>query len=55
VGNIVPKYLKEKNALDIKGCVEEMDKLIYGITVLKAAFDMALLRYCLTASRPAII
>jgi len=42
VGQYLAKILKEKNALDIKECVEEMDKLMYGNHSIKSAFDMAL-------------
>jgi o-succinylbenzoate synthase len=42
VGQYLAKILKEKNALDIKGCVEEMDKTIYGNHSIKSAFDIAL-------------
>src|SRR6185295_19272527 len=42
VGQYFAKALKGKNALDIKDCVLSMDKLIYGNTSIKSAFDMAL-------------
>ncbi|MBL7741784.1 MAG: dipeptide epimerase [Chitinophagaceae bacterium] len=42
VGQYFAKLLKGKNALDIEGCVTAMDKLIYGNTSIKSAFDMAL-------------
>ena len=42
VGQYFSKTLKEKNALDIKECVEAMDKTIYGNYSIKSAFDMAL-------------
>jgi L-alanine-DL-glutamate epimerase-like enolase superfamily enzyme len=42
VGQYLAKALKEKNALDIKECVQAMDKTIYGNHSIKSAFDMAL-------------
>ena len=42
VAQYLAKILKEKNALNIKECVEAMDKVIYGNTSIKSAFDMAL-------------
>jgi len=42
VGQYFAKTLKGKNALDIKECVEAMDKTIYGNYSIKSAFDMAL-------------
>jgi L-alanine-DL-glutamate epimerase-like enolase superfamily enzyme len=42
VGQYFAKLLKGKNALDIEGCIEAMDKLIYGNASIKSAFDMAL-------------
>ena len=42
VGQYFAKVLKEKNALDITACVEAMDKVIYGNSSIKSAFDMAL-------------
>jgi L-Ala-D/L-Glu epimerase len=42
VGQYFAKVLKEKNALDIAGCVEAMDKTIYGNSSIKSAFDIAL-------------
>jgi len=42
VGQYFAQLLKGKNALDIKECVEAMDKLIYGNRSIKSAFDMAL-------------
>ncbi|HEV8283970.1 MAG TPA: dipeptide epimerase [Chitinophagaceae bacterium] len=42
VGQYLAKVLKEKNALDIKACVQAMDKTIYGNSSIKSAFDMAL-------------
>jgi L-alanine-DL-glutamate epimerase-like enolase superfamily enzyme len=42
VGQYFAQILKGKNALDIEGCVESMDRLIYGNSSIKSAFDMAL-------------
>jgi o-succinylbenzoate synthase len=42
VGQYLARILKEKNALDIKECVQAMDKTIYGNSSIKSAFDMAL-------------
>jgi len=42
VGQYFAKVLKGKNALDIAGCLETMDKTIYGNTSIKSAFDIAL-------------
>jgi L-alanine-DL-glutamate epimerase-like enolase superfamily enzyme len=42
VGQYFAKILKGKNALDIKECVEAMDKTFYGNYSIKSAFDMAL-------------
>lgn len=42
VGRYFAQVLKEKNALDIAGCVEAMDKVIYANSSIKSAFDMAL-------------
>jgi L-alanine-DL-glutamate epimerase-like enolase superfamily enzyme len=42
VGGYFATLFKGKNALDIEERVEEMDKLIYGNTSIKSAFDMAL-------------
>ncbi|HWI90296.1 MAG TPA: dipeptide epimerase [Flavisolibacter sp.] len=42
VGQYFAKVLKGKNALDIQGCIELMDKTIYGNSSIKSAFDMAL-------------
>lgn len=42
VGQYFAKLLKGKNALDIAGCIEAMDKTIYGNSSIKSAFDMAL-------------
>src|SRR5262245_1930682 len=42
VGQYLAKALMGKNALDIKDCVESMDKIIYNNRSIKSAFDMAL-------------
>ncbi len=42
VGQYFAKILKGKNALSIEECIAAMDKLIYGNTSIKSAFDMAL-------------
>lgn len=42
VGQYFAKILKGKNALAIEECIGAMDKLIYGNTSIKSAFDMAL-------------
>jgi len=42
VGQYFAKALKGKNALDIKDCILSMDKIIYGNSSIKSAFDMAL-------------
>jgi len=42
VGQYFAKLLKGKNALAIEDCIIAMDKLIYGNTSIKSAFDMAL-------------
>jgi o-succinylbenzoate synthase len=42
VAQYFAKVLKGKNALDIKGCVQLMNKTIYGNNSIKSAFDMAL-------------
>src|SRR5258706_14511288 len=42
VGQYFAKIFKGKNALDIEERIIEMDKLIYGNTSIKSAFDMAL-------------
>ena len=45
-GFIVGQYLAEvllgQNPLDIENCTESMDKMIYGNSCIKSAFDMAL-------------
>lgn len=42
VGQYFAKLLKGKNALAIEDCIKALDKLIYGNTSIKSAFDMAL-------------
>lgn len=42
VGQYFAQVLKGKNALDIIGCTEAMDKTIYANSSIKSAFDMAL-------------
>lgn len=42
VGQYFGKLLKGKNALAIEDCIASMDKLIYGNTSIKSAFDIAL-------------
>ncbi|HYO20830.1 MAG TPA: dipeptide epimerase [Flavisolibacter sp.] len=42
VGQYFAQVLKGKLALDIAGCVDTMDKTIYGNSSIKSAFDMAL-------------
>ena len=42
VGQYFAKALKGKNALDIKDRIQSMDKIIYGNSSIKSAFDMAL-------------
>jgi L-alanine-DL-glutamate epimerase-like enolase superfamily enzyme len=42
VGQYFAKILKGKDALDIEGCMMEMDKLIYANSSIKSAFDIAL-------------
>jgi L-alanine-DL-glutamate epimerase-like enolase superfamily enzyme len=42
VGQYFAKLLKGKNALAIEECIQAMDKLIYGNTSVKSAFDIAL-------------
>lgn len=43
VGKKIAGILKNENPLDIKKCIQSMNKLIYGNTSIKSAFDMALL------------
>ncbi len=42
VGQYFAKTLIGKNALNIKGCVQAMDEIIYANRSIKSAFDMAL-------------
>ena len=42
VGQYFAKIFKGKNALSIEECITDMDKLIYGNSSIKSAFDMAL-------------
>lgn len=42
VGQYFARLFKGKNALDIPSRIAEMDKLIYGNSSIKSAFDMAL-------------
>jgi L-alanine-DL-glutamate epimerase-like enolase superfamily enzyme len=42
VGQYFAKVLKGKNALDIPGNIELMDKTIYGNSSIKSAFDIAM-------------
>jgi L-alanine-DL-glutamate epimerase-like enolase superfamily enzyme len=42
VAQYFAKVLKGKNALDIAGCMEIMDRTIYGNTSIKSAFDIAI-------------
>jgi L-alanine-DL-glutamate epimerase-like enolase superfamily enzyme len=42
VGQYFAKVLKGQNALHIEACVTAMDKVIYGNSSIKSAFDMAL-------------
>ncbi len=42
VGQYFGKVLKDKNALDIEACTQAMDKVIYGNSSIKSAFDIAL-------------
>jgi o-succinylbenzoate synthase len=42
VGQYFARALKGKNALDIKDCIQSMDKIIHGNSSIKSAFDMAL-------------
>jgi len=42
VAQLLAKIMKGKNALDIGGCVQAMDKIIYGNSSIKSAFDIAL-------------
>jgi L-alanine-DL-glutamate epimerase-like enolase superfamily enzyme len=49
VAELLAKTLKGKNALDIEACVAAMDKIIYGNSSIKSAFDIAL--YDIAAQR----
>ena len=42
VGQYFAKALKGKNPLEIEDCITLMDKIIYGNSSIKSAFDMAL-------------
>ena len=42
VGQYFAKALKKKNPLDIKDCMNTMDKIIYGNSSIKSAFDISL-------------
>ena len=42
VGQYLAKVIKGKDALDIKDCIQSMNKTIYGNNSIKSAFDMAL-------------
>jgi L-alanine-DL-glutamate epimerase-like enolase superfamily enzyme len=42
VGQYFAKVLMGKDALDMEGCMEIMDRTIYGNSSIKSAFDMAL-------------
>ena len=42
VGQYFAKVLKGKNALNIEECIDLMDKVIYGNSSIKSAFDIAL-------------
>lgn len=42
VGQYFAKVLKNRNALNIEERIADMDKIIYGNTSIKSAFDMAL-------------
>lgn len=42
VGQYFGRVLKGRDALDLAGCVEAMDKTIYANSSIKSAFDMAL-------------
>ena len=42
VGQYFAQVLRGKNALDIAGCIETMDKTIYANSSIKSAFDIAL-------------
>src|SRR5215475_16229571 len=40
VGQYLAKVIKGKDALDIKDCIQTMNKTIYGNSSIKSAFDM---------------
>jgi L-alanine-DL-glutamate epimerase-like enolase superfamily enzyme len=42
VGQYFAKALKGKDALQIEDCINLMDKVIYGNSSIKSAFDMAI-------------
>jgi len=42
VGELLAKALKGKDALDVEGCSALMDRIIYGNSSIKSAFDIAL-------------
>src|SRR5258706_9691826 len=42
VGQYFARVLKGKDALQIEDCINLMDKIMYGNTSIKSAFDMAL-------------
>ncbi|MEO8762655.1 MAG: dipeptide epimerase [Ginsengibacter sp.] len=42
VGQYLAQILKTKNPLDIEGAINAMDKIIYGNSSIKSAFDIAL-------------
>lgn len=42
VGQYFARALKGKNALDIEGCIQLMDSIIYANSSIKSAFDIAL-------------
>src|SRR5688572_1538348 len=42
VGQYFAKIIKDKDALDIETCLRAMDRLIYGNSSVKSAFDIAL-------------
>ena len=42
VGQYFAPALKGRDALDLEGCLAELDRIIYGNSSIKSAFDMAL-------------
>ena len=42
VGKYFAEALTGANTLDIPGCIEKMDRIIYGNSSIKSAFDIAL-------------